>query len=332
MKVLEGIVVLDFSRLLPGPLATKVLMGLGARVIRVEHPEYSDMARSQPPFEKGESTLFRTLNSGKESLVLNYTSPEGRATLFEWVAKVDIVVEQFRPGRMSEWGLGYSDLKAYKPDLIYASLSGYGQTGPYAQQAGHDLNYLAYSGLLDLNRDANGRPVIPAVQLADIGGGTYPLVQAILAALLQRERKRKGAFLDVSMLDGVMPMLTIPQSQLAGGWDPKSVPFLQGGLVNYNLYECGDGRWVALGALELKFWNAFCELVDRQEWKRTNQFELSIDLFPKAEVDRLFLSRSQSDWVKLAAGKDICLSPIQTLEEALNDPHQLERAKNTQKW
>lgn len=325
MNLLSGIRILDFSRLLPGPLATNLLAQLGAEVIRVEHPQRSDLARQQPPFRDGVSTLFEGLNFAKSTRLVDYTTPAGRDQVLQWVAEVDCVVEQFRPGVMGEWGLDYAGLQVVNPRLIYCSLTGYGQEGPFAQYAGHDINYLAYSGILSLNTDANGKPVIPGIQLADIAGGSYQVVMALLAALWHRERHGQGSYLDLAMLDGLLPLLTIPASQRQGEWDPYTMNFLSGALVNYNVYACADQRWVALGALELKFWNNFCTLVDRPDWQRNNPMELSVHLFPKAELEALFRSKTQAEWVALAAGHDVCLSPVLTLEEAAANKHLLNR-------
>jgi crotonobetainyl-CoA:carnitine CoA-transferase CaiB-like acyl-CoA transferase len=311
--------ILDFSRLLPGPLATSLLQQMGARVVRVEHPRRSDMARMQPPFIDGRSTLFASLNTGKETVSLDYNTPAGKAEVCELVREADVLVEQFRPGVMASWELGYEQLRSINTGLIYASLTGYGQKGELALQAGHDINYLALAGILDLNRDGNGRPVIPGVQVADIGGGSYMLAMAVVSALLQRERTGRGSYLDVAMLDGLLPMMTIPFSQHQGGFDVRSANFLNGGLVNYQVYETADKRWMALGALEPKFWNAFCQLAERPDWQRSSPMECSVHVFPKEELEAFFKSRTQAEWVDWADGHDICLTPVRSTGEVLSD-------------
>lgn len=306
--------------MLPGPLATHLLRQMGARVIRVEHPKRSDLARVQPPFVAGQSTLFASLNTGKETEVIDYTSEEGLARIQALVAEADVVVEQFRPGVMAKWGLDYDKLRTYKPDLVYASLTGYGQKGEWAMQPGHDINYLAMAGVLDLNRDAAGRPVVPGVQVADIGGGSYMCAMGIVSALFHRAQTGEGSYLDISMLDGLLPLMTIPFSQQQGGMDVHTANFLSGALVNYNVYPTADKRWVALGALEIKFWNNFCRLVERPDWERSNPMELSIHVFPQEELTDLFRQRTQAEWIALTRGHDVCLSPVRTTEEVLNDP------------
>lgn len=320
MHPLEHLTVIDFTRLLPGPLATNLLAQLGARVIKVEHPRRGDYARTQPPFVGKESTLFGALNFAKEVRQLDFRSEAGRAEVLALIREADVVVEQFRPGVIAAWGLSYEEVRAVNERIIYLSLSGYGQDGPYRDLAGHDLNYLAYSGILSLTRDHAGRPVIPGVQIADIAGGAYMTLSGCLTALLQRERSGRGAYVDVAMLDGLLPLLTVPATQHWGGFDPYQVNFLSGALVNYNVYECADGKWVALGALEMKFWKNFCALVGRPDWERSHQLELTVQAFPKGELEALFRSKPQAEWLALAEGKDVCLSPVRTLDEVENDP------------
>ncbi|MCP4438150.1 MAG: CoA transferase [Aureispira sp.] len=314
-SILDHITVLDFTRLLPGPLATHMLAQMGANVIKVERTPTSDFLKHQPPFVDERSTLDRALNTLKTVWEINFSTPEGKQQILEKVKDVDVVIEQFRPGIMQKWGLGFEELKAIKPDLIYISLSGYGQTGPMAQEAGHDINYLANAGILDMIRDDNGKPIIPGVQIADIASGSYLTLSACLTALIGRSKDAKAQYIDVSMLNGLVPLLTIPISQEWGGLSANMLKILHGGLVNYNVYEAKDGRWIALGALELKFWNNFCELGDRLDWKRSSQLELSVMTFPKNEVEALFKSKTQAEWVELAQDQDICLSAVLKLEE-----------------
>lgn len=320
MTILQGITIIDFTRLLPGPLATNLLAQMGAEVIKIEHPLRGDYARAQPPFVGGQSTLFTGLNFAKTVRLIDYQSEEGKAEVLALIGDADVVVEQFRPGAMAGWGLDYDHLREVNPSLVYVSLSGYGQDGPYRDFAGHDLNYLAYSGILSLTCDHRGRPVIPGVQLADIGGGSYMVFAAILAALFQRERTGRGAYVDVAMLDGLLPLLSVPAAQHWGGFDPYVVNVLSGALVNYNVYECSDGRWVALGALEIKFWSNFCDMVGRPDWQRQHQLELSGQIFPKKDLEDLFRSKTQAEWIAMAAGRDVCLSPVQDLKEMEDDP------------
>ncbi len=321
MQLLENIQILDFSRLLPGPLATDLLQQLGASIHKVEHPVKGDYTKLQPPMVNGESTLYTALNGNKQVSKIDFLMPEGLQQVKALIAEADVVLEQFRPGVMAQWGLGYEAAKAVKEDIIYISLSGYGQNGPYAQKAGHDLNYLALSGILGLTTDATGRPTLPGVQVADIGSGAYMTVNACLAGLYHRQRTGKGSYHDVSMFDGLLPLLTIPATMHWGGVNPSEARFLSGALVNYNVYQTADKQWVALAALEMKFWNNFCQLTGHPQWQRQHQLELAVTVFPFQEVEVLFASKSLAEWLTLAQQADICLSPIKQAQEVMDDPH-----------
>jgi len=315
MQPLKNIRILDFSKLLPGPLGTHLLATMGAEVIKIEKSDSRDYIRQQPPFIDDVSTLHFALNSLKEERVLNFASPEGMLEFTELLGSADLLIEQFRPGVMKHWGLDYETLSAINPRLIYISLSGYGQTGPYCKEAGHDLNYLSLSGLLDMLRDENGKPIIPGVQIADIAAGAYMLQTACLSALLERSRTGIGLYVDVSMTDSLLPLMVFPLSQYWGGFDQREMRILSGGLVNYNVYQCADERWIALGALELKFWNSFCKALDQKDWQREELFELSIHVFPKEALDALFKTRKRDEWATWALGKDLCLTPVIELDE-----------------
>lgn len=316
MHLLTGITILDFSRLLPGPLATHLLAQMGARVIKVEHPKRVDYARHSGPLIDGESALFRALNHNKEIRTIAYDTAEGKAEIAALIQESDALIEQFRPGAMESWGLGYEAIKAHKSDIVYVSLTGYGQEGPMSQVAGHDLNYLAISGLLSLLKDDQGKPVVPGFQLADIGSGSYLTAMSCLAALIHRMKTGKGQYIDVSMTDGVFPMLTVPMSMLWSGLEPAQFNFLNGKTVaNYAVYACSDGKWVAVGALEMKFWNRLCTLVKKPDWQRNNELELFNLQFPKNEVETLFLTKTRDEWIVFFTGEDVCVSPVLELEE-----------------
>lgn len=307
--------ILDFTRLLPGPLATKILAEQGCRVIKLEIPHKPDPLTEQPPFdEKGNSVLYQSLNGNKTIEKIDYTmyskDLQIQGALDKLLSASDVLVEQYRPGVMQLWGLGYEQLRLKYPKLVYISITGYGQNSPLSAEAGHDITYLAYGGILSQNLDKDGNPVIPNIQIADIAAGSYPAVTACYKALYERSQTGQGQYIDISMLDNLRPLLTIPNAQRAGGWNPREANFLSGLLVNYNLYRCSDGKWLALGALETKFWNNFCLWAGRPDWQRHSQLELSIHIFPKHEVEAFFLSNTRDHWVSLAFGKDICLAPV----------------------
>lgn len=314
---LTGIRILDFSRLLPGPLATMMLADMGAEVIKIEHPDFPDYVRNYPPFIQGVSANYLALNRSKRSLLLDYQSEEGKKLFFDLVKTTDLIVEQFRPGVMDEWGIGYNSAKAINPKVSYISLTGYGQTGPFSQKAGHDLNYIAYSGVLSLNKDKHGRPLIPGVQMADIAAGAYMTVSACTTAIISQNKTGEGQHVDVSMLDGLMPLITLPfaQYQATGKAQNNHDLPLSGALANYQVYECADGKWIALGALEAKFWVNFCKLIGKFEWAELVSPEKISSPTLKKQVEAEFRKKTQKEWLILAEGQDVCLSPVSELDE-----------------
>ncbi|NVJ45479.1 MAG: CoA transferase [Cytophagia bacterium] len=321
MKTLDDIKVVDFSHLLPGPLASKMLAQMGAKVTKVERPDRKDGLRYFPPMDGDTSWVFKNMNRNKDIKFIAYNTDRGRTKVLELIGEADIVIEQFRPGAMASWKLSYDHIRTVKPDIIYVSITGYGQTGPYANHAGHDINYLGYSGILSLITGQKNRPVIPGVQIADIVGGTYPALIAILSALYHRRRTGVGQYLDIAMLEHILPMLNIPYAQHQASEDSQYPSFLSGQIVNYNIYQCADDKWMALGALEVKFWNAFCQSVQKHEWERDNLDALYVDVFPFHEVEVLFKSKSQAEWTAHSLQHDFCLSPVLGLDEISIDRH-----------
>ncbi len=320
---LQGVRILDLTRLYPGPLATMMLAEMGAEVIKLEDSNQPDYMRTFPPFVNNQSAGFLAVNRSKRSIALNLPDARGREIFFRLVKQADVVVEQYRPGKLTQLGIDYPAACQHNPAIIYVSLTGYGQTGPYAGRPGHDINYIGYSGLLGLTAGAETGPVIPGVQIADIAGGAYMTVIAVLSALWARERNGEGQQVDVSMLDGVLPLTSL---QLAHHWalgqalPPWQQP-LSGGLACYGVYECADGKYVALGALEPKFWQRFCEIIEKPEWndKGMEMGETAEQI--KAELTRIFKSRSRDEWLQLQGDRDACLSPVLALPEIEQDPH-----------
>jgi alpha-methylacyl-CoA racemase len=323
---LKGLKVLDFTRLLPGPLATQMLAEMGADVVKIEDPDAPDYIRNFTPFVEEQSAYFLALNRSKKSLAINYTSEEGRKIIYRLAQSADVLLEQFRPGVMEKMGFGYEKLKAINPKLIYVSITGYGQTGPLAQEAGHDLNYIAIAGLLGITGDAT-KPIIPGGQVADVAAGSYMAVNGALAALYAREKTGNGQHVDVAMTDAVLPIITLQYARYKA--ENKVLPAgtfeLSGGIANYNVYQCADKKWVALGALEPKFWNNFCDLVNQLEWK--NNILLPPDEMEsfKKSVAELFNNKTQKEWLSISKGKDICLTPVLQLDELENHPHHIHR-------
>lgn len=319
---LAGVKIIDFTRLLPGPLATMFLADMGADVIKVEDPDSPDYIRDFEPRVNGMSLFYLSLNRSKRSLAVNYLSAEGKQLVYDLVKTADVLIEQFRPGVMKELGFGYEELKAINPKLIYVSITGYGQTSPRTMDAGHDLNYIAIAGALGITGTADGELTIPGFQLADIAGGSYMAMNAVTAALYQRERTGKGEWVDVAMTDAVVPFTALPFAYYQG---TKQVPptggfELSGALANYNVYRCADDKYIALGSLEPKFWNGFCARAGKPEWAQ--QF-LQADKVEglKQEVRQFFLTKGRNEWLTFFEGSDICLTPINSVSDLENDAY-----------
>ena len=324
MRPLEGIKILDLTRLLPGPYGTMLLGDLGAEVIKIEEPERGDYARWNPPQINRVGSRHLLLNRNKKSLTLNLKAPEGKAVLRRMVEQgADVLIEQFRPGVMERLGVGYKDLEKVNPRIIYCSLTGYGQDGPYRDLAGHDLNYIGIAGVLGLTGQKGGSPVIPGIQIADlIGGGLYAVI-GILSALMARQKTGRGQYVDISMLDGVVSLL--PDSAalyFAEGKAPRAGERrLGGGLPQYQVYQTQDGKYLAVGALEEKFWANLSRLIGRPEWaeKIPRELEPRCEEIQK-EMARLFQTKTQKEWLDLLMHEDTCVTAVQSLDEVFADP------------
>lgn len=325
MELLKGITIIDFTRLLPGPVATHLLAQMGATVIKIESPKRMDYARAQPGQVDGASTLFHQLNHNKISKILDYNAPEGKAELLALIKEADALIEQFRPGAMDAWGFGYEEIKKINSNIVYVSLTGYGQVGKFAAEAGHDFNYLAYTGIMSLLKDEQGKPIVPDTQFADIGGA-YMAVMAMQAALIRKGLTGQGSYLDVALSDAMMPFLAVPYGLHSGGLPYQKFNVINGKLaVNYAAYECADKRWISVGALEIKFWKNLCEAVGKPEWIRSNQMELMNAVFPKQEVEVFFKTKTRDEWAVFFKGKDVCVAPILEIEELENSAFHVDR-------
>jgi crotonobetainyl-CoA:carnitine CoA-transferase CaiB-like acyl-CoA transferase len=315
---LEGIRVLDLSRLLPGGFCSLLLADFGAEVLKVEDTGMGDYIRWSPPYYEGadesaRSALYLALNRNKRSIRLDLKSERGQEVLLKLVREYDVVLESFRPGVLERLGVGYERMREENPKLVYCAITGYGQDGPLRDRSGHDMNYLGLVGLLGLTGDADGPPVQSAGQIADIGGGALMAAFGILAAL----RSGTGQFVDVSMADGSLSWLALVAARyLAEGAVPKRGTLeLAGGLVCYRPYACADG-YVTLGALEPKFWQEWCRGVGREDLVE-KQFERP-GSEAHAEVERIFLERTRDEWTEFASRHDCCLEPVLDLDEALD--------------
>jgi crotonobetainyl-CoA:carnitine CoA-transferase CaiB-like acyl-CoA transferase len=317
---LEGIKVLDWTRLLPGPFATLVLGDLGAQVDKLEDPQGGDYLRHMPPQIDGTSSIFLALNRNKRSVCLDLKKSGAREAFLKLVAKYDVLVEQFRPGVLDRLGVSHASLLAANPRLVVCALTGYGQTGPLAKRAGHDLNYLARAGVLGFQGPKDGPPAVPAVQMADVGGGLWSVI-GVLAALAEREKTGRGRLVDVSMLEASMPFAIASFGQGFAGTQPRrGDEALIGGIAPYNTYTTKDGRAVALAALEPKFWMAFCAGVGMEpELAALLPGEHQAEL--KGKVAAIFLTKTRDEWAAFGATHDCCLEPVLEPHEVASDAH-----------
>ena len=317
---LHGIFVLDFSTLLPGPLATLMLTEAGADVIKVERPQAGAEARKSPPLWDGDSLGFSLLNRGKKSLSIDLKAEGSVEKLKPLIEQADIIVEQFRPGVMARLGLGYEAVKAINPDIIYCSITGYGQTGPKANAAGHDINYMGDSGVLSTSYGPPDQPSIPPALIADVGGGTYPAVVNILLALIERDKTGEGSYIDISMSDGAFAFSywsfakgAILDEPLVNGGER-----LTGGTPRYRLFPTSDGRQIAVGAIEQKFWDAFCDIINLDPTLRDDNINPAKTI---QAVGDILKTRTAAEWEPIFTKADCCCTIVREMNEVLDDPH-----------
>lgn len=323
---LSGIRVLDLTRLLPGPVATMHLADMGAEVTKIEDPGPGDYARAMGPVRNEVSQFFVAVNRGKRMMRLDLKDAAHREQLLAMVETADVLVESFRPGVMDKLGLGWDVLRARNPKLVMCAISGYGQDGPYAMLAGHDINYIGYAGMLDQNAGPDGRPALPNLQVGDLLGGAQTALQGILAALVAVKMGGMGRFVDVSMTDAVFANNIMPLVAVNNGGDAApGRDLLTGGVPCYNVYRTSDGRYMAVGALELKFWQGCCDVLQRPDlkarhWQLGQHVGGADALAVQAELDAIFAQRTLAQWTEAFAGSDCCVSPILRTSEALAHP------------
>jgi crotonobetainyl-CoA:carnitine CoA-transferase CaiB-like acyl-CoA transferase len=324
---LRGIRVLDLSRLLPGPFLTMVLADMGADVIKVEDPRVGDYLRAFPPAKGGVGGRYLAVNRGKRSIALDLKAPAGRDALLRLAERADVVVESFRPGVMDKLGLGYAALSAQNARLVVCSISGYGQTGPYAHRAGHDLDYIGLAGVLAMGGPAGGAPVMPGVQIADLAGGALWSATAILGALVGRERTGRGAHLDISMTEGALALLAAELGNLDCGARPtRGTETLNGGLACYGVYRTADDRYLAVGALEPKFWLALNGALGRPPQVAEIVGDAAKQAAVRGELAAIFATRTAAEWHQRLAEHDCCVEVILEPEELADHP--LHRARD----
>ena len=314
-----GVRVLDFSTLLPGPLASLVLARAGADVLKIERPGAGDEMRSYASPFGASSVDFALLNQGKRSLALDLKSDAGRECALALARDADVLIEQFRPGVMERLGLGPATLAELNPRLVYCSITGWGQSGPLADTAAHDLNYQAESGMLALSAGADGAPGVPQALVADIGGGAWPAVMNILLALRARESHGRGVHLDVAMADNLFTFMYwgLGSGFVGGQWPRPGQELLTGGSPRYNVYRTKDGRWLAAAPLEQKFWQNFLRVIEAPHLLDDKTDPQGT----RAAVAAIVESRTADDWLQRFDGVDACVSVVRTLDDALQQPH-----------
>ncbi|ODT33204.1 MAG: hypothetical protein ABS55_13720, partial [Lautropia sp. SCN 70-15] len=316
---LAGIRVLDFSNLLPGPLASLLLAEAGAEVVKVERPGIGDEMRGYEPAFGDSSGNFALLNRGKTSLCADLKDAGDRAHVLALAREADVLIEQFRPGVMARLGLGYEALSRENPGLVYCSITGYGQSGERALKAGHDLNYMAETGVLGLSRGSDGAPVVPPVLAADIGGGAYPAAISILLALQHRAGTGRGCHLDVAMCDNLFTFAYWGMAAgLAGGrWPRPGGELTTGGSPRYRIYRTADGQYLAAAPIEERFWQVFCDTIGLDAADRDDRADPDAT---SAKVAERIAGASAQAWRERFAGLDACVSVVESLASAIADP------------
>ncbi|WP_421378134.1 CaiB/BaiF CoA transferase family protein [Bacillus salacetis] len=316
--MLNGITIIDFTNYIPGPFATLRLAEMGAEVIKVEAPG-GDPARNT-----GNGLVFRAHNRGKQSIVIDLKQGEGKKAALNLLRKADAVIESFRPGVMEKLGLGYEAVKEINPDIVYCSLTGYGNSGEMASLGSHDLNYMSLSGALAQFKDETGRPVHPTHTIADYIGG-LAASERILAALLSRSLNGEGSCHCISIADSVASFMGTHVLMEKETGFPNGIPVLAGKVISYGLYETKDGRYVSLAALEPKFWQNFCRALDRVDWVPAHHSERHESNPVYLELVKVFKTKPLSDWSSFGLQVDCCLTPVLEAGELQDHVHFKER-------
>ncbi|TDY42094.1 crotonobetainyl-CoA:carnitine CoA-transferase CaiB-like acyl-CoA transferase [Paraburkholderia rhizosphaerae] len=329
---LKGLRVIDLTRLLPGPVATLRLAEMGADVLKIEAPGAGDASRVMMQSETDQlegrpSVFYQIVNRGKRVTRLDLKTEAGRTVLSALAREADVVIESFRPGVMERLGLGYDALRELNPKLVYCAITGYGSSGPYAQLAGHDLNYISYAGVLDQLASRDGTPVLPNFQIADLLGGALSAVTQILASLWHVARGGEGRYVDVSMTHATHAHNIVAHVGLVndGNAPAPGAGLMNGGAPCYNLYRTRDGRWLALAALELKFWETLCTALNRPDWAKRH-WSLGQAIGGKdavtltQELSELFATQTLGEWIQLLEPMNCCVSPVLTPAEAAQHP------------
>ena len=324
---LKGLKVLDFSTLLPGPFATMYLADLGAEVVHIESPTRPDLLRLMPPYVNGQATSHNYLNRNKQSVALNLKDSASIALLKTKISDYDIVIEQFRPEVMQRLGLDYATLAEINPKLIYCSITGYGQTGSYKDRAGHDINYLALSGIAGHSGRQDSGPPPLGVQIADVAGGSLHAVIAILSAVIERTQSGLGQYIDISMTDCAVTLNNMAAAAELAGNERQSpeTSHLNGGTF-YDYYQTRDGRYLSIGSLEPQFMLGLAQLLELPILlEKGASFDVHDRNRVKIAIQEKIASKDLATWNEIFKAQDVCVEPVLTLDEALHSPLALER-------
>lgn len=324
---LSGLKILDFSTLYPGPMATVMLADLGADVLRVEAPDRPDLLRYMPPYdEDGEGAAYRMINRNKRSIVVNLKAPGAADLIGRLVQDYDIVVEQFRPGVLDRLGVGFAALRQVNPKLIWCSITAYGQTGPLRDRPGHDINFLAMSGIAAHTGRPDTGPTPSNALLGDVGGGTFSAITGILAAVIHRMRTGEGQYIDISMSDGALWLNGLAAAgALTSGEDLQRCGGTLNGGSPYDYYQCRDGGWLAVGALEPKFWADFCTAIGRPDLVDHDTSHPDGVAEVKYHLRHAIGERDLVDWQGVFAGVQCCVDAVISTREAVHHPHYVQR-------
>ncbi|SDO24459.1 Crotonobetainyl-CoA:carnitine CoA-transferase CaiB [Psychrobacillus sp. OK028] len=324
MGILRGLKILDFSTLLPGPFATMMLADMGAEVLKIEAPNREDFLKYDGVMDGEVSATFAHLNRSKRSLALDLKLPESIEIVYQLIKDYDIVVEQFRPGVMDKLGIGYEKLKEINPAIIFCSITGYGQTGPLRNQAGHDINYLSLAGVSSYSFRKGQTPVPAGVQVADLAGGSMPAVIGILAAVYNRQKTGEGQHIDISLTDVSFSLNALyGPSFLVGGIEPTAESLLLNGGSFYDYYETRDNRYISVGSLEPQFQKMLCELLgDPALFKLSSSENRADHLAFKEKLIKTFKEKTLEEWNSiLKNGFNGCVEPVLNFSEAVEHPH-----------
>lgn len=324
---LAGLRVLDLTRLLPGPLASMHLADLGADVVKIEDTGAGDYARGAGAIH-GQISYFQLVNRNKRSLCLDLKQAAGVAAFMRLAATADVILEGFRPGVVDKLGIGYAAVAAINPRVTYCAITGYGQDGPYRDRAGHDLNYLAYCGLLDQIGLPGSAPAVPNFQIGDLLGGSLTALLGVLAGVVDARQSGRGRYVDVSMTDAVFAHTLFPLLAVLGLGQalPRGEDVLSGGMPSYGVYATRDGRYMAVSAMEPKFWQGLCEAIERPDLKPFVFAFGAEGQRIRRELELAFAERSFAEWTAVFERVDCCVTPVLRLEESIENAQLRARA------